>query len=265
MTSVLADNVFNICHRGQLRRTPGDGQGPASPTSRSSAAPGLVAVNSINWARNHAQIGLLLAAGVALGAPIARSASACRRPTSANVFRRLIWRRAWGCRQAVHQSPPTPTTSCTAPCRQRLLQAGAQGDPGAVDGYRGVVQFERLLFEAYERDGEAVRQLLERFQAEPTRWLKAPLERLRSLFASHSVDDAPSSSVRERTTAPRSCSTAYRHRLSRRERRGPMPHADDHPGPAHPAKFAEAVVKAGFPGVPPAAAYGRPAGARRAL
>ena len=39
--------------------------------------------------------------------------------------------------------------------------------------------FERLLFDAYQRDGEAVRALLERFQHEPAALAEAPLARLR--------------------------------------------------------------------------------------
>ena len=113
--------------------------------------------------------------------------------------------------------------------------------------------FERLLFEAYERDGEAVRQLLERFQAEPTALAEAPLERLRSLFASHSVDDATILEVireaHHRTKELLDPHTATGYRAAERARADaatPMITL----ATAHPAKFAEAVVKAGFPGVP---------------
>ncbi|AMD02355.1 Threonine synthase [Halomonas chromatireducens] len=113
--------------------------------------------------------------------------------------------------------------------------------------------FERLLFEAYERDGDAVRGLLERFQFEPTALAEAPLARLRKLFASHSVDDTTILEVireaHHRTKEVLDPHTATGYRAAERARadaQTPMITL----ATAHPAKFAEAVVKAGFPGVP---------------
>jgi len=113
--------------------------------------------------------------------------------------------------------------------------------------------FERLLFEAYERDGDAVRALLERFQYEPAALADAPLAKLRERFASHRVDDATLLEVireaHHRTKELLDPHTATGYRAAERARsdaRTPMITL----ATAHPAKFAEAVVKAGFSGVP---------------
>ena len=97
------------------------------------------------------------------------------------------------------------------------------------------------------------RQLLERFQAEPTALADAPLARLRELFASHSVDDATILEVireaHHRTQEILDPHTATGYRAAERERgEASVPMVTL--ATAHPAKFAEAVVKAGFPGVP---------------
>ncbi|MED5500902.1 MAG: pyridoxal-phosphate dependent enzyme, partial [Pseudomonadota bacterium] len=68
MTTVLADNVFNIAIEGNFD----DAQAMVKASFADQAfldGARLVAVNSINWARIMAQIVYYVAAGVALGAP----------------------------------------------------------------------------------------------------------------------------------------------------------------------------------------------------
>ena len=113
--------------------------------------------------------------------------------------------------------------------------------------------FERLLFDAYDRDGLAVAALLERFQQEPSALADAPLAKLREKFSSYSVDDATILEVirdaHKRTGEMLDPHTATGYIAAERAR------ADQSTpvitlATAHPAKFAEAVVKAGFLGVP---------------
>ena len=91
------------------------------------------------------------------------------------------------------------------------------------------------------------------FQAEPTALADAPLARLRKKFASHSVDDATILEVireaHHRTQEILDPHTATGYRAAERER-GDAAVPMITLATAHPAKFAEAVVKAGFPGVP---------------
>jgi threonine synthase len=82
---------------------------------------------------------------------------------------------------------------------------------------------------------------------------EAPLGRLREVFSSHSVDDdtiiEEILEAHHRTQEILDHHTATGYRAAERERRDastPMITL----ATAHPAKFAEAVVKAGFPGVP---------------
>ncbi|MEO1871866.1 MAG: threonine synthase, partial [Cobetia sp.] len=112
--------------------------------------------------------------------------------------------------------------------------------------------FERLLFEAYGRDGQAIRELLEHFSREPAALADAPLAKLRELFSSHSVDDETILEVireaHHRTGEILDPHTATGYRAAevcRTDSATPMITL----ATAHPAKFAEAVARAGFAGV----------------
>jgi threonine synthase len=252
MTSVLADNVFNVAIEGNFD----DAQAMVKASFADQSflnGTRLVAVNSINWARIMAQIVYYVASAVALGAP-QRPVSFCVPSANfGNVFAGYMAYRmglpverfviATNANDILHR-----TLAANDFSKQELVATLAPSMDIVVSS-----NFERLLFEAYERDGAAVAALLARFQAEPTALADAPLARLRELFASHSVDDATILEVireaHHRTQEILDPHTATGYRAAERER-------GDETVPmitlatAHPAKFAEAVVKAGFPGVP---------------
>ncbi len=112
MTSVLADNVFNIAIEGNFD----DAQAMVKASFANQDflnGTRLVAVNSINWARIMAQIVYYVAAGVALGAP-QREVSFC--VPSANFGNVFAGYMAYKMGLPVKQftSPPMPTIFCTA-------------------------------------------------------------------------------------------------------------------------------------------------------
>ena len=252
MTSVLADNVFNVAIEGNFD----DAQAMVKTSFADQSflnGTRLVAVNSINWARIMAQIVYYVAAGVALGAPYRQVSFCVPSANFGNVFAGYMASRmglpvkqfiiATNANDILHR-----TLAANDFSKQELVATLAPSMDIVVSS-----NFERLLFEAYERDGDAVRGLLERFQSEPTALAEAPLARLRKLFASHSVDDATILEVireaHHRTKEVLDPHTATGYRAAERARvdaATPMITL----ATAHPAKFAEAVVKAGFPGVP---------------
>ncbi|MBA2778193.1 threonine synthase [Billgrantia kenyensis] len=252
MTSVLADNVFNIAIEGNFD----DAQAMVKASFADQSfldGTRLVAVNSINWARIMAQIVYYVAAGVALGAPHRQVSFCVPSANFGNVFAGYVaYRMGLPVKQFIIATNANDilhrTIAANDFSKQELKATLAPSMDIVVSS-----NFERLLFEAYERDGAAVAALLERFQAEPTALADAPLARLRELFSSHSVDDTTILEVireaHHRTKEVLDPHTATGYRAAERARADaetPMITL----ATAHPAKFAEAVVKAGFPGVP---------------
>ncbi|MDX1354266.1 MAG: threonine synthase [Halomonas venusta] len=252
MTSVLANNVFNIAIEGNFD----DAQAMVKASFANQDflnGTRLVAVNSINWARIMAQIVYYIAAGVALGAP-QREVSFCVPSANfGNVFAGyMAFKMGLPVKQfiiATNANDILHRTLAANDFSKKELAATLAPSMDIVVSSN----FERLLFDAYDRDGAAVAALLERFQQAPTALADAPLAKLREKFASHRVDDATILEVireaHHRTGEILDPHTATGYRAAERAR-------VDTTTPvitlatAHPAKFAEAVVKAGFQGVP---------------
>jgi len=252
MTSVLADNVFNIAIEGNFD----DAQAMVKASFANQDflnGTRLVAVNSINWARIMAQIVYYVAAGVALGAP-QREVSFCVPSANfGNVFAGyMAYKMGLPVKQfiiATNANDILHRTLAANDFSKKELAATLAPSMDIVVSSN----FERLLFDAYDRDGAAVAALLERFQQAPTALADAPLAKLREKFASYSVDDETILEVireaHHRTGEILDPHTATGYRAAERARvdtTTPMITL----ATAHPAKFAEAVVKAGFQGVP---------------
>ena len=252
MTTVQADNVFNIAIEGNFD----DAQAMLKASFADQSflkGTRLVAVNSINWARIMAQIVYYVAAGVALGAPHRQVSFCVPSANFGNVFAGyMAYRMGLPVKQfiiATNANDILHRTLADNDFSKQALKATLAPSMDIVVSSN----FERLLFEAYERDGAAVAALLERFQNEPAALAEAPLAKLRELFASYSVDDATILEVireaHQRTKELLDPHTATGYRAAERVRADaatPMITL----ATAHPAKFAEAVVEAGFPGVP---------------
>nr|WP_295712359.1 threonine synthase [uncultured Halomonas sp.] len=252
MTSVLANNVFNIAIEGNFD----DAQAMVKASFADQTflnGTRLVAVNSINWARIMAQIVYYIASGVALGAPHREVSFCVPSANFGNVFAGyMAYKMGLPVKQfiiATNANDILHRTLAANDFSKKELAATLAPSMDIVVSSN----FERLLFDAYDRDGLAVAALLERFQQEPTALADAPLAKLREKFASYSVDDATILEVireaHKRTGEMLDPHTATGYRAAERAR------ADQSTpmitlATAHPAKFAEAVVKAGFPGVP---------------
>ncbi|OHZ01229.1 threonine synthase [Salinicola sp. MIT1003] len=252
MTTVLADNVFNIAIEGNFD----DAQAMVKASFANQAfldGARLVAVNSINWARIMAQIVYYVAAGVALGAPHREVSFCVPSANFGNLFAGyMAYKMGLPVKQfiiATNANDILHRTLADNDFSKRDLAATLAPSMDIVVSSN----FERLLFDAYDRDGDAVRELLERFQQEPAVLAEAPLARLREKFSSFSVDDdAILETIRDahhRTKELLDPHTATGYRAAEQARADavtPMITL----ATAHPAKFAEAVVRAGFSGVP---------------
>lgn len=252
MTSVLADNVFNIAIEGDFD----DAQAMVKASFADQAflnGTRLVAVNSINWARIMAQVVYYVASAVALGAPHREMSFCVPSANFGNVFAGYVaYRMGLPVKQfivATNANDILHRTLADNDFSKQALKATLAPSMDIVVSSN----FERLLFEAYDRDGNAVRDLLERFQQEPAVLAEAPLARLREKFVSHSVDDDTILEVirdaHGRTKELLDPHTATGYRAAERMRADastPMITL----ATAHPAKFADAVLQAGFEGVP---------------
>lgn len=251
MTSVLADNVFNVAIEGNFD----DAQAMVKASFADQAflnGTRLVAVNSINWARIMAQMVYYVAAGVALGAPHREVSFCVPSANFGNVFAGYMANKmglpvkqfivATNANDILHRTLADNDFS-----KKELAATLAPSMDIVVSS-----NFERLLFDAYGRDGKAVAELLERFRHEPAALAEAPLNKLREKFSSYSVDDATILEVireaHRRTGEVLDPHTATGYRAAERARA-------DAATPvitlatAHPAKFADAVIQAGFDGV----------------
>lgn len=252
MTTVRADNVFNIAIEGNFD----DAQAIVKASFADQAflqGTRLIAVNSINWARIMAQIVYYVAAGVALGAPHREVSFTVPSANFGNLFAGYTASRmglpvkqfviATNANDILHR-----TLSDNDFSRRELEATLAPSMDIVVSS-----NFERLLFDAYDRDASAVRDLLERFQKAPAALADAPLSRLRAQFASHRVDDDTiiktigEAFLRTGELLDPHTATGYRAAEAvQGDAATPMITL----ATAHPAKFEEAVVKAGFEGAP---------------
>ncbi|OLO09436.1 threonine synthase [Salinicola sp. MH3R3-1] len=252
MTTVLADNVFNIAIEGNFD----DAQAMVKASFANQGflnGERLVAVNSINWARIMAQIVYYVAAGVALGAPHREVSFCVPSANFGNLFAGyMAYQMGLPVKQfiiATNANDILHRTLADNDFSKRELAATLAPSMDIVVSSN----FERLLFDAYDRDGDAVRELLERFQSEPAVLAEAPLAKLREKFSSFSVDDdtilEAIRDARHRTKElldPHTSTGYLAAQRARADATTPMITL----ATAHPAKFAEAVVKAGFSGVP---------------
>ena len=196
----------------------------------------LAGVNSINWARVLAQVVYYFTSAVSAW----RAAPPGQLYRADRQFRRHLCRLhrqadgpadrpAGGRHQPERHSAPLPVAG-------GLLQ-GRHGDPvdQPVDGYSGVSSnFERALFDAYDRDGEAVAQLMDElkaggFDVQPGRDCRSCATHyrlgLRVARTKHLATIAPAPIPPGRTAVP-----AFRRRREGGGRAARPGDADDHAG-----------------------------------
>ncbi len=248
MTSVIADNVYNIALEGNFDDC--QNMVKASFRDQSFLPDGrqLVAVNSINWARIMAQIVYYFYASLALGGPHRKISYSVPTGNFGDIFAGYL---------AKQMGLPIDQLVIATNSNDILHRCIANNDHSKQSLHHSLSpsmdimvssNFERLLFDAYDRDGDAIRALMEEFASGSMKLSDSALAKARELFSSYRLDDEAMTKVIkdvfENTGYLLDPHTAIGVEAARQTRR-----SQDIPmvclATAHPAKFPEAVRKAG--------------------
>ncbi len=248
MTSVLAPNVFNIALEGNFDDCQNMVKASFGDQSFLPEGRQLVAVNSINWARIMAQIVYYFYAGIALGAPHRPVAFSVPTGNFGDIFAGYLAKKmglpidqlviATNSNDILHRC-----ISGNDHSKHQLQHTLSPSMDIMVSS-----NFERMLFDLYNRDGNAIRQLMDDFKSGAMVLSESALVKARELFTSYGVSDEVTvdiiRDVFERTEYLLDPHTAIGVEAARQTRR-----RQDIPmvclATAHPAKFPEAVRKAG--------------------
>jgi threonine synthase len=254
MTTVLGEKIHNIAIEGnfddcQAMVKASFGAQQFLPDGRQ-----LVAVNSINWARIMAQIVYYFYAALALGAPGRAISFSVPTGNFGDIYAGYLAKQmglpidqliiATNENDILHRFmsnnlyQKNPLKHTLSPSMDIVVSSN----------------FERLLFDCYERDGAAIARLMDDFNKREVGISEKAFARARELFDSAAVDDAQTVALigevwerGEYLLDPHSAIGVQAARLCRRDRSTPMVTL----ATAHPAKFPDAVMQAGYPTVPP--------------
>ena len=189
MTTVIADNVHNLAVEGNFD----DCQNIVKQCFRDQSflpeGQQLVAVNSINWARIMAQIVYYFYAALALGAPQRAVSFSVPTGNFGDIFAGYLARQmglpvsqlmiATNANDILHRCISNNDHS-----KQPLLHSLSPSMDIMVSS-----NFERLLFDLYQRDGNAVNQLMVEFEQGAMHLSDSALSQARELFVSFRQDD----------------------------------------------------------------------------
>ncbi len=248
MTTVLGDTIHNIALEGnfddcQAAVKASFGDQSFLPDGRS-----LVAVNSINWARIMAQIVYYFYAAVALGAPDRPVSFSVPTGNFGDIFAGYLAKQmglpidqlviATNRNDVLHRILTTGSYSKTT-----LQQTLSPSMDITVSS-----NFERLMFDLYQRDGAVIADMMQRFNTEDIVLSASALDSLGGLFASRCVTDEETCQViaqvyrdSEYLLDPHSA-IGYQAAIScRRDPSIPMITL----ATAHPAKFPQAIAESG--------------------
>lgn len=243
MTTVLADNVFNVAVEGNFD----DCQNMVKKSFADQSfldGTRLVAVNSINWARIMAQIVYYFSASLSLGGPHRSLSFSVPTGNFGDIFAGYLAR-----------NMGLPINQLVVATNQNdILHRFISNNRYELESLHKTLSpsmdimvssnFERLLFDLYGRDGHAIAGLMEEWKTksgsiEDYRWKSA-----RALFDSWAVDDQRTCSVirevyeqTEYLLDPHTAIGVEAARKTRRDAAIPMVTL----GTAHPVKFPEAV------------------------
>lgn len=248
MTTVEGDNVFNIALEGNFDDCQAMVKASFADQSFLPEGRQLVAVNSINWARIMAQIVYYFYAATALGAPAREIGFSVPTGNFGDIFAGYLAKQmglpinqlivATNRNDILHR-----TLSKNHYEKQQLVHTLSPSMDIMVSS-----NFERLLFDLFERDGAVLADFMQRCNKEAVELPASAFAKARELFDSYAVDDeltcqtiAEVWDACEYLLDPHSAIGVKAAREVRRTQDLPMVTL----ATAHPAKFAEAALKAG--------------------
>lgn len=249
MTTVAGDNIHNLAIEGnfddcQAMVKASFGNKDFLPSDRS-----LVAVNSINWARIMAQIVYYFYAAVALGAPSRSVAFSVPTGNFGDIFAGYL-----------AQKMGLPVEKLIIATNRndvlhRVLTTGSYGRQPLEHTLSPSMDitvssnFERLLFDMYDRDGSAIADLMSRFETGDVEFSDTAMASVSELFDSaHVSDDETCEQIA--STWERSAYLLDPHSAIGVKAAMDSNIASDVPvvtlATAHPAKFPDAIQSAGL-------------------
>jgi threonine synthase len=190
MTSVLGANIHNLAVEGNFDDCQAMVKASFADRGFLPGDRALVAVNSINWARIMAQIVYYFYAAVALGAPARPVAFSVPTGNFGDIFAGYL---------AQQMGLPVERLIIATnrnDVLHRLMSSGTYGRQALEQSLSPSMDitvssnFERLLFDLYDRDGAVVADLMARFAGGDISFSGEAMARARALFGSHRVDDA---------------------------------------------------------------------------
>lgn len=253
MTTVIADNVRNIALKGNFDDCQNMVKACFADQSFLPEGRQLVAVNSINWARIMAQIVYYFYSAVALGAPDRPVSYSVPTGNFGDIFAGYLASKmglpidrlvvATNSNDILHRCISDndyslhPLVHSLSPSMDIMISSN----------------FERMLFDLYEGDADAIAELMNNLRESGSLKLSTlALKRARTLFGSHRLSDDEMIEVirdefeeNEYLLDPH---TAIGVAAGRKYQAGAIPMVCL--ATAHPAKFPEAVRKSGFPSDP---------------
>ncbi|MCK5881884.1 MAG: threonine synthase [Sinobacterium sp.] len=249
MTSVLADNIHNIAIHGNFDDCQSMVKASFSDQSFLPEGRQLVAVNSINWARIMAQIVYYFYAAVAVGAPEKEVGFSVPTGNFGDIFAGYL---AKGMGLPINQLiVATNSNDVLHRTIANNLYEKHQLEHTLSPSMDIMVSsnFERLLFDVFDRDGEKLSEFMDACAgSEPVTLPQDKFEKTRELFDSFAVDDELTCETIAKVFAdtgylldPHSAIGVKAAREVRRSTDIPMITL----ATAHPAKFAEAALKSG--------------------
>ncbi len=250
MTTIAGDNIHNLAVEGNFDDCQAMVKESFADQSFLEGKARLVAVNSINWARIMAQVVYYFSSAISLGAPHRSVAFSVPTGNFGDIFAGYIARNmglpisqlivATNSNDILHRFmesnnyDKTTLEHTLSPSMDIMVSSN----------------FERLLFDLYGRDGNAIRELMDDFNVtgklsiDAHRW-----EFARGLFDSARVDDEQTCETIKQVFAeseylldPHTAIGVQAARQCRRDAATPMVIL----ATAHPVKFPEPVIKAGL-------------------
>ncbi len=253
MTTVLEDNVHNIAIEGNFDDCQNIVKESFLDQSFLPDGLQLVAVNSINWARIMAQIVYYFYSALALGSPQKSVAFSVPTGNFGDIFAGYLAQKMG---LPIHQL--VIGTNKNDVLHRVITDAVYEKSelhhtlsPSMDISISS--NFERLMFDLCNRDGEKVRDLMEVLNSSSIRFDKKQALAVRALFTSASIDDdatcdliADVFSTTEYLLDPHSAIGVGAGRICNTHKDLPMVAL----ATAHPAKFPDAIAKAGIGIIP---------------
>jgi threonine synthase len=248
MTTLMGDNIHNIAVRGNFDDCQQMVKQSFADQSFLNGGQ-LGAVNSINWARIMAQIVYYFYASVALGGPHRPVSFSVPTGNFGDIYAGYLAKKmGLPIKQLIVATNENDILHRCISANQYEKQGLVQTLSPSMD-IMVSSNFERLLFDLYDRDGAALSELVTGLNngtansLEPQRWQQA-----RELFSSHRVDDEKTCDVIGQVAQehnylldPHSAIGVEAGRVCNQHPEIPMITL----ATAHPVKFPDAVIKAG--------------------